>query len=169
MCPPIRTACHSHLVSFSSNPPVEPYIALQDSISHLGRQVSDQVLGYREVALPSEEETDMDRVNQKLAPRSEGPFPVLQVDDHAVTILRGTGMKERLSCDRVVKSPPWRSSVEVPQPREAAWEEEPNKSTNAAASPDDTPAARTYAASRLPGLKEAVTSGGAEHVIFRLA
>ena len=29
MCPPIRTACHSHLVSFSSNPPVEPYIALQ--------------------------------------------------------------------------------------------------------------------------------------------
>ena len=29
MCPPIRTACHSHLVSFPSNPPVEPYIALQ--------------------------------------------------------------------------------------------------------------------------------------------
>ena len=29
MCPPIRTACHSHLVSFSSNPPVEPCIALQ--------------------------------------------------------------------------------------------------------------------------------------------
>ena len=28
--PPIRTACHSHLVSFSSNPPVEPYIALQN-------------------------------------------------------------------------------------------------------------------------------------------
>ena len=28
MCPPIRTACHSHLVSFPSNPPVEPYITL---------------------------------------------------------------------------------------------------------------------------------------------
>ena len=28
MCPPIRTAFHSHLVSFPSNPPVEPYIAL---------------------------------------------------------------------------------------------------------------------------------------------
>ena len=28
MCPPIRTACHFHLVSFPSNPPVEPYIAL---------------------------------------------------------------------------------------------------------------------------------------------
>ena len=34
MCPPIRTVCHSHLVSFSSNPPVEPYIALHAAARH---------------------------------------------------------------------------------------------------------------------------------------
>ena len=36
MCPPIRTACHSHLVSFPSNPPVEPYIALQSNVKCRG-------------------------------------------------------------------------------------------------------------------------------------
>ena len=39
MCPPIRTACHSHLVSFSSNPPVEPYIALQHHKNGTGDEV----------------------------------------------------------------------------------------------------------------------------------
>ena len=75
-------------------------------------QASDQVLVNREAALPSEEKTDKDRVNYRPAPRVEGLFPVVQVLDHTVIILRGTGLKYGLSRDRVVKSPSLSSNVE---------------------------------------------------------
>ena len=44
MCPPIRTACHSNLVSFPSNPPVEPYIAL-----HLGIHRQECIERFRQL------------------------------------------------------------------------------------------------------------------------
>ena len=60
-------------------------------------QVGDQVLVNREAALRSVEWTDKDRVNNKLALRTEGPFLVVKVDDHTVTVLRETGLKDRIS------------------------------------------------------------------------
>ena len=77
-------------------------------------RVGDQVLVNRKAVLRSDEKTDKDLVNNKLAPQTEGPFLVVQVDDHTVTILSGTGLKDRLSRDRVVKAPPLRSNVEEP-------------------------------------------------------
>ena len=70
-----------------------------------------------EAALRSEENSDKDRVNNKLAPRTVGPFPVVQVDDHIFTVLRGAGLKDQLSRDRVVKSSPLRNNVEDTQPQ----------------------------------------------------
>ena len=67
--------------------------------------VGDQVLIERETALRVDEKTDKDRVNNKLAPRTEGPFPVVALDEHTVTILRTTGLKDRVSRDRIVKAP----------------------------------------------------------------
>lgn len=71
----------------------------------LDYQVGEQVLVNCESALRSDETTEKDRVNNKLAPKTEGLFPVVQVDKHTVTILRGTGLKDRLSRDRVITSP----------------------------------------------------------------
>ena len=79
-------------------------------------QVGDQVLVNYEAALRSEEKSDKDRVNNKLAPRTEGPFLVVQVEDYTLTVLRGTRLKDQLFRDRVVKSSPLRSNEEDTQP-----------------------------------------------------
>ena len=78
--------------------------------------VGDQVHVNRVSALSSEERRDKDRVNNRTALRTEGPFLVLKVEGHTVTVLRGTGLKDRISRDRVVKYPPQRSAVKDATP-----------------------------------------------------
>lgn len=68
---------------------------------------SDQVLVEREISLRLDDKMDKDRVNNKLAPRTEGPFPVVALDEHTMTILRATGLKDRISRDRIVTAPPY--------------------------------------------------------------
>lgn len=77
--------------------------------------MSDEGFDSRKAALRSKEKNDKDRVNNNLAPRTEGPFPVVKVDDHTVTVLRWMGLKERI-LDRVVKSPPLRRNLEGTTP-----------------------------------------------------
>ena len=150
-------------------------------------QVGDRVLVNREAALRSKERTDKDRLNNKLAPRTEGPFPVVKVDDHIVTVLRGTGLKDRISRDRVVKSPPLRNAVEDTTP---SWEDErddgdtpssgenPRRGEDTAEQAMEQPRADidldndapspTPSGGRTPGLMDAMTSGRSERVISRL-
>ena len=68
-------------------------------------KVGDQVLVEREIALRNREKTPKDRVNNKLAPLCEGPFHVIGVRSHTVTIIRADGTRERLSKDRTTKFP----------------------------------------------------------------
>ena len=131
-------------------------------------QVGDQLLVNREAALRSEEKTDKDRVNNQLAPRNEGPFPVVQVDGHTVTIIRGMGLKDWLSRDRVVKSPPLRSNVEDTQPDPAVSDGEDGNFPEATPS-EGTLATPASATSRTPGLMNAVAGGATEEALSRLA
>ena len=80
--------------------------------------VGGQVLIERETSLRVDEKTDKDRVNNKLAPRMEGLFPVVALEEHTVTILRTTGLKDRVSRDRIVKAPPLRTELTEPAPSE---------------------------------------------------
>ena len=150
-------------------------------------QVGDQVLVNQEAALRSEERTVKDRVNNKLAPRTEGPFPVVKVDDHTVTVLRGTGLKDRISRDRVVKSPPLHNAVEDTTPSLAGERDDgdtPPSGENlrrgedtadqaleqprADSDLDNDAPSRTPSEGRTPGLMDAVTNGQPERVISRL-
>ena len=147
-------------------------------------QVGDQVLVNREAALRSEERTDKDRVNNKLAPRTEGPFPVVKVDDHTVTILRGTGLKDRISRDRVVKSPPLRNAVEGATPSWADMCDEGETPSSDATpirgrdmagqsatpplddlDPEEDTATPALSPAHTAGLMDALTSGDPERVI----
>ena len=80
--------------------------------------VGDQVLIERETALRVDEKTDKDRGNNKLAPQIEGPFPAVALDEHTVTILRTTGLKDRVSTDRIVKAPSLRTELTISIPPE---------------------------------------------------
>ena len=86
--------------------------------------VGDQVLIERETSLrvyaegSIDEKTNKDRVNNKLAPRTEGSFPVVALDEHTVTIIRTTGLKDRVSGDRIVKAPPLWTELAEPTPPE---------------------------------------------------
>ena len=93
-------------------------------------QIREQVLVNREAALRSEEKTEKDWVNNKLAPRTESPFSVLQMDDHTFTILRRKGLKDRLSRYWVVKSLPLQRNVEEPRP--GPWRQTGNMETSPA-------------------------------------
>ena len=123
-----------------------------------GYQVGDQVLVNREAVLWSEEKTAKDQVNKKLAPRTEGPFPAVQVDDQTVTIIRGTGLNDRLSHDRVIKSPPLCRNVEDLPPRPAASNGDDGNLPGAAPS-EGTLSILAPATSRTPGLMDAVSGG----------
>ncbi|CDF40057.1 unnamed protein product [Chondrus crispus] len=131
-------------------------------------RVGDQVLVNCEAALRSKKKTDKDRVNNKPAQRTEGPFPVVQVDDHTVTILRGTGPKDWLSRDRVVTSPPLRSNVTDPPLGPGSSNGEDENLPDATPS-EGTPATPALARPRPPGLMDAVIGGGTEDALTRLA
>ena len=150
-------------------------------------QEGDQVIVNLEAALSSEERTDKDQVKNKLAPSTEGPFPVLKVDEHVVTVLRGTGLKDRISRDRVVKSLPLRNAVEDIMPSLAgerddgdtpSSRENPRRGEDTAEQAmeqsradidlDNDTRAPTPSEGRAPGLVHAVTSGRPERVISKL-
>ena len=76
--------------------------------------VGDQVLIEPETSLRVDEKTDRDRVNNKSAPRTEGPFAVVALDKHTVTILKTTGLKDCVWRDRIVKAPPLRTELSDP-------------------------------------------------------
>ena len=131
-------------------------------------QVGDQVFVNGEAALRSEEKTEKDPGNNKLAPRTEGPFLVVQVDDHTFTILRGTGLKDRLSRDRVVKSPPLQSNVEEPPPGPVASNGEDGDLLGATPT-EGSPSTRAPATARTPRLMDAVADGETEDALARYA
>ena len=81
--------------------------------------VGDQVLIERETSLRVDEKTDKDRVNNKLAPRTEGPFPVVALDEHTVTIFQTTVLKDRVTRDCIVKAPSLRTELMGLTPFEA--------------------------------------------------
>ena len=101
--------------------------------------VGEQVLIERDTSLRVDEKTDKDRVNNKLAPRTEGPFPVVALDEQTVTILRTTGLKDLVSRDRIVKAPPLRTELTEPRPPEVTVPVGPEL-TPPTATEDDTSA-----------------------------
>ena len=130
-------------------------------------QVGDLVLVNRGAAFRSEEISEKNRVNNKLAPKTEEPFTVVQVDEHTVTILRGTGLKDRLSRDRVIKSPPLRRKVEeLPHQATSIGEDEKNPES---VPREATSSTRAPGRSSTPGLMDAITDGETGDVLARLA
>ena len=79
--------------------------------------VGDQVLIERETSLRVDERTDKDRIKNEFAPQMEGPFPIVALEEHTVTILRTTRLKDRVSTDRIVKAP-LRTKLTEPGPPE---------------------------------------------------
>ena len=92
----------------------------------------------------------------------------MQVDDHTVTILRGTGLKDRLSRDRIVKAPPLRSNVEEPLLRRL---DSNGKDGNfhEHTSVERIPSTPALASSHTPSLMDVITGREREDALSRLA